>query len=72
MNLQKGDCIRISIIDRLLRLLQKFEKENCLSFPPPITKFEGRLQWESSIFNGLYNTLDSRFHGNDDFCKSLY
>ncbi len=43
-----------------MMFLQKSEKENCLSFSPPITEFEGRLQWESSIFNGLYNTLDSR------------
>ncbi len=34
-----------------LRFLQKSEKENCLSFP---------RKWESSILNGLHNTLDSR------------
>ena len=45
-----------------MSLLQKSEKENCLSFP---------RKWESSIFNGLRNTLDSRFHGNDDFCMRL-
>jgi hypothetical protein len=45
-----------------MNLLQKSKRENCLSFPQ---------KWESSIFNGLYDTLDSRFHGNDDLCKSL-
>ncbi|MEK7308120.1 MAG: hypothetical protein AAB089_03520, partial [Nitrospirota bacterium] len=32
------------------------------SYPPPITKFEGRLQRVSSK---LLKRLDSRFHGND-------
>ena len=29
------------------------------------------LMWESSLFNMLQEFLDSRLHGNDDFCKSL-
>ena len=62
-----GNFLRKSLFlwtDRFcnLSLLQKSKRENYLSFP---------RKWESSIFNGLYDTLDSRFHGNDDFCKNL-
>ncbi len=58
----KGLLLKTHLYNEIMSLLQKSEKKNCLSFP---------RKWESSIFNGLYNTLDSRFHGNDDFCKRL-
>ena len=29
-------------------------------------------KWESSLFNMLQKSLDSRLHGNDDFCNWLY
>jgi hypothetical protein len=34
----------------------------------PINRDE---QWESSPFNMLLKFLDSRLHGNDDFCNWL-
>ena len=37
----------------------------------PYPSFPQSVERESSI-DGQYNALDSRFHGNDNFCRSLY
>ncbi len=46
----------------LLSQLQKSCREKNLSFP---------RKWESSLFSILQKFLDSRLHGNDDFCNWL-